>query len=56
MDLGTKIFLVILVLFLDLIAFVVPITAIVIVVILTAKPKWFKEFVDELYASKDKIE
>lgn len=56
MDLHTKIFFVIAILFLDLIAFILPITAIVIVVILVAKPMWFKEFVDELYESKDRIE
>jgi len=52
MDLETKVFLIILVLFLDLLAVILPITAIIIVVILSAKPKWFKEFVDELYIKK----
>lgn len=56
MDLHTKIFIVILILLLDLIAFIVPVTAIIIIVIIIAKPNWFKEFVDELYESKDKIE
>lgn len=56
MDLGTKIFLVIAFLIVDFIVFFIPLSTILILVIIFAKPLWFKKFIDELYSSKNKIE
>jgi len=52
MDLGTKILLIIIFIILDFFSVFIPLTAVAVIIILIAKPQWFKEFVDELYLKK----
>jgi hypothetical protein len=52
MDNSIKIILVILFLIIDMATIYIPMTPVVLVIILLAKPDWFKKFVDELYLKK----
>ena len=51
MSTGERVALAVLILVLDVVVFVVPITGLVAAWVLLARPQWFKDWVDRLYAA-----
>ncbi|MFA6600799.1 MAG: hypothetical protein WC352_02515 [Candidatus Omnitrophota bacterium] len=50
MPISTRIFWAVILVAMDLMVFLAPLTAGVMVYVLIARPAWFKRFVDDLYA------
>ena len=51
MSTGERVALAVLIIFLDVVVFVVPITGLVAAWVLLARPPWFRDWVDRLYST-----